>query len=91
MQGPIRSFIYGNNEMGLALIMTIPLMRYLQLQAKSIWIHQGVMVMMMLTGVAIIGTQSRGALVGSLAMGTFLWLKSRMSSSLIFSTTKQDV
>ena len=77
VQGPLRSFIYGNNEMGLALIMTIPLMRYLQLQAKSVWIHQGVTVMMLLTGIAVIGTQSRGALVGIVAMGSFLWLKSR--------------
>ena len=63
--------------MGLALIMTIPLMRYLQLQAKSVWIHQGVTVAMLLTGIAAIGTQSRGALVGIAAMGSLLWLKSR--------------
>jgi probable O-glycosylation ligase (exosortase A-associated) len=77
VQGPMGSFIGGNNEMGLALIMTIPLMRYIQLQAKSVWIHQGVTAAMLLTGIAVIGTQSRGALVGMLAMGTFLWLKSR--------------
>ena len=77
VQGPIGSFISGNNEMGLALIMTIPLMRYLQLQANSIWIHQGVTVAMLLTGIAAIGTQSRGALIGMAAMGSLLWLKSR--------------
>jgi len=77
VQGPLMSFIYGNNEMGLALIMTVPLMRYLQLQAKSVWIHQGVTVMMLLTSIAIIGTQSRGALVGIAAMASLLWLKSR--------------
>jgi len=77
VQGPIGSFISGNNEMGLALIMIIPLMRYLQLQAKSVWIHQGVTMAMLLTGIAIIGTQSRGALVGMVAMGLLLWLKSR--------------
>jgi probable O-glycosylation ligase (exosortase A-associated) len=77
VQGPIGSFISGNNEMGLALIMTIPLMRYLQLQAKSVWIHQGVTVAMLLTGIAAIGTQSRGGLVGMTAMGAYLWLKSR--------------
>ncbi|MBE9520947.1 MAG: putative O-glycosylation ligase, exosortase A system-associated, partial [Proteobacteria bacterium] len=47
------------------------------LQAKNVWIHQGVTVAMLLTGIAAIGTQSRGALVGMAAMGTFLWLKSR--------------
>jgi len=77
VQGPSGSVISGNNEMALALIMTIPLMRYLQLQAKSLWIHQGVTVAMLLTGIAVIGTQSRGALIGIAAMGSFLWLKSR--------------
>ena len=33
VMGPPESFIGGNNETALALIMTIPLMRYLQLQA----------------------------------------------------------
>ncbi len=32
--GPPESFIEGNNELALALIMTIPLMRFLQLQAR---------------------------------------------------------
>jgi len=75
--GPEGSFIGGNNEIGLALIMTIPLMRYLQLQAKTVWIHQSVTVAMILTSIAVIGTQSRGAFVGMAVMGTFLWLKSR--------------
>jgi probable O-glycosylation ligase (exosortase A-associated) len=77
VQGPIGSFISGNNEMALALIMTIPLMRYLQLQAKNFWIHRGLTVLMLLTGIAAIGSQSRGALVGMVAMGAYLWLKSR--------------
>jgi probable O-glycosylation ligase (exosortase A-associated) len=77
VQGPPNSFIGGNNELGLALIMTIPLMRYLLLQARNFWLHKGLAIAMLLTGVAAIGTQSRGALVGMLAMGTFLWLKSR--------------
>ncbi len=77
VQGPYGSFIAGNNELGLALIMTVPLMRYLQMQAKSVWIHLGVTVVMLLTSIAVIGTQSRGALVGMVAMGSLLWLKSR--------------
>ena len=77
VQGPPRSFIYGNNEIGLALTMTIPLMRYLQLQANRTWIYSGLVVAMVLTSIAAIGSQSRGALVGILAMGSFLILKSR--------------
>ena len=77
VQGPLGSFISGNNEMALALILIIPLMRYLQLQAKNFWIRRGLAISMLLTGIAIIGSQSRGALVGMIAMGTFLFLKSR--------------
>lgn len=77
VQGPLGSFISGNNEMGLALIMIIPLMRYLHLQATHIYIRHGLMAAMVLTGIAAIGTQSRGALVGMAVMGIFLAWKSR--------------
>ena len=77
VQGPLGSFISGNNEMGLALIMIIPLMRYLHLQATHVYIRHGLMAAMVLTGIAAIGTQSRGALVGMAVMGIFLAWKSR--------------
>ena len=80
--GPPGSFIGGNNEMGLALIMTIPLMRYLQLQANKVWIKWGMAAAMGLTIVAILGTQSRGALVGLLVMGAMLIWKSRRRFAL---------
>jgi probable O-glycosylation ligase (exosortase A-associated) len=77
VRGPEGSFIGGDNEMGLALVMTIPLLRYLQLTTRRVWLNQGLMVVMILTALAAVGSQSRGALVGIAAMGTFLWLKSR--------------
>lgn len=77
VQGPAETFIGGNNEIALALIMTIPLMRYLQLRMENVWLHKGMILAMWLTGIAAIGTQSRGALVGMVAMGGFLLLKSR--------------
>ena len=77
VQGPLATFISGNNELGLALIMIIPLMRYLQLQTENFWLRIGLTVSMLLTGIAAIGSQSRGALVGMVAMGIFLAMKSR--------------
>lgn len=77
VQGPEGSFIAGNNEIALALVMVIPLIRYLHLQEKRKWIKIGLASAMVLTGVAAIGSQSRGGLVAMLAMGFFLWLKSR--------------
>ena len=85
VQGPVGSFISGNNEMGLALIMVIPLMRYLQLQTKNFWIGQGLTVSMLLTGIATIGSQSRGALIGMAVMGAFLALKSRKKIFILLS------
>ncbi len=84
VQGPLNTFIGGNNEMALALIMIIPLMRYLQLQNKSFWIRRGLAASMFFTGIAIIGTQSRGALVGIIVMATFLFLKSRNKILTLF-------
>jgi len=77
VRGPDSTFIAGDNEMGLALVMTIPLLRYLQLTVKKVWLNQALMAMMILCALAAIGSQSRGALLGIGAMGLFLWLKSR--------------
>lgn len=77
VQGPETTFIAGNNEMGLALVMTIPLLRYLHLQAKTKAMRLGLATTMVLTGLAGVGTQSRGALLAIAAMSGFLWLKSR--------------
>jgi probable O-glycosylation ligase (exosortase A-associated) len=77
VRGPPGSFIGGDNEMGLALIMTIPLLRYLQMSAVRVWVRHAMTAAMLLTTIAAIGSQSRGALVGIVAMGVFLWLKSR--------------
>lgn len=77
VQGPTGSFIEGNNELALALIMCVPLIRYLHMQAEKKWIKLSLTVATVLTMIAAIGSQSRGALIALLAMGLFLWLKSR--------------
>jgi len=76
VQGP-GGFIGGNNELALALTMTVPLMRYLQLQTKRANVKAGLVAAMLLTVVAAIGSQSRGALVALALMGTIFWFKSR--------------
>jgi len=77
VMGPAQSFIGDNNSLALALIMTIPLLRYLQLSTTSGWLKTAMTVSIFLCAISIIGSQSRGALLGILAMGLFLWLKSR--------------
>jgi putative inorganic carbon (hco3(-)) transporter len=75
--GPAGSFIEGNNELALALVLAIPLMRYVQLQLTKSWQRWGMVALMGFSAVSAIGSHSRGALVAIAAMGVFLWLKSR--------------
>ncbi len=77
VQGPTGTFFAGNNEMALVLAMLIPLIRYLHLQATQQWVRWGLASAMVLSGVAAIGSQSRGGLLAMAAMGLFLWFKSR--------------
>lgn len=70
-------FIEGNNEIALALVMTIPLTRYLQLQAERTWVRNMLSGVMLLTAVTVLGTYSRGALLALGSMAFFLWLKGR--------------
>lgn len=75
--GPTDSFIEGNNEIAVALIVTIPLMRYLQLQVPPArkYLRWGLTAAMLLTAAAALGSQSRGALLGICSMLFFLWLR----------------
>ncbi|GJJ03151.1 O-antigen polymerase [Duganella rhizosphaerae] len=75
--GPEGTFIGDNNEIALALIMTIPLMRYLQLRSEQRWLRHGLNAMMLLSALAALGSYSRGALLAIAAMILVMWLKSR--------------
>lgn len=75
--GPAGSFVEGNNEIALALLMVVPLMRFLQLQVEKRWLKRALTVAMVLCALSIVGSWSRGALVGGAAMVLFFWMKSR--------------
>jgi len=75
--GPSGSFIGDNNALAMALVMVLPLVRYLQLQSESRLIRLGFYGVMILIAFSIIGSQSRGALLGAAAMAAFLIIKSR--------------
>ncbi len=75
--GPEGSFIVDNNALALALVMTIPLLRYLHLQATNRLVRWGLVGSMVLCGLSALGSQSRGALLAISAMLVVLWLKSR--------------
>ena len=71
--GPPYSFIEDNNEFAVALIMTIPLLRFLQLQIEKRWARHFMTCVMVLCAVAALGSQSRGALLAISAMALWLW------------------
>lgn len=75
--GPANSFIGANNSIALALCMTLPLMRYLQLHSAQKWVRIGLGASMLLTGVAVLGTYSRGGLIALAVVAGALVLKSR--------------
>jgi probable O-glycosylation ligase (exosortase A-associated) len=77
VRGPPGTFIDGNNEIGLALAMTVPFLFYLGRHAPKKFLRAGMLAAALLTAFAALGTQSRGALLGIGAMSAFLWLKSR--------------
>lgn len=74
--GPIGTFIDGNNEMALALIMIIPLMFYLHSLIPNKWGKRTMLACMVLCALASLGSYSRGAVVAMVAMLLFLWIKS---------------
>lgn len=75
--GPPGSFLEDNNALGLALVMTLPLMYYMYTHNHQRWIRMGYLGAMALTSLAILTTHSRGAFLALIAMAGFLWLKSR--------------
>ena len=75
--GPIGTFIDGNNEIALALVMTIPLMYYLHGQIVNSWGKRAMVASMLLCALASLGSYSRGAAIAMVAMLVFLWLKGK--------------
>lgn len=74
--GPSGSFIEGNNELAVAILMAIPLMVYLYSVTQHKILKRGLLTAIPLSLISAIGTQSRGALLAFGAVTAFLWVKS---------------
>ena len=75
--GPAASFIGDNNALGLALLMALPLVRYLQLRAERRWVRLCLLLSIPCFVVAVLGTYSRGAMIGLVVTMAGLAIKSR--------------
>lgn len=81
-------FTAENNALALAEVVIVPLMGYLRLQSSHPWLRRGLALAMLLTVVSALGSHSRGALLGVLAMAGYFWLKgkAKLQWGLLFVT-----
>lgn len=77
--GPPGSFIEDNNEFALAMVMTVPMLRFMQLQLRPTdrWLRHGFSLAMLLCAASALGSHSRGGLLAITAMTVFLWWRSK--------------
>jgi len=73
--GPSGTYIAGNNEIGLATLMIIPLFFYLRQQVHQKWLKNTLLAFAILSVFTVLGTQSRGAFLALGVISLFLWLK----------------
>lgn len=72
VNGPPDTMLADNNQLAAALIMVLPLVRYLQIQSQNRWVRMLLLAAMCVTVVSVFGSYSRGALIGLGVM--FLWM-----------------
>jgi len=75
--GPSGGIIEGNNEIGVALVIILPLLYYLYQITERRWLRRGLMFSGLISMLCVLGTQSRGALLAIVTMACMLGLKSR--------------
>lgn len=71
--GPPGSLLSDNNHLATALAMTVPLLRFLQLQVTGRWARRGMGLMLLLCAASAFGSYSRGALLAMGSMVTVMW------------------
>lgn len=81
--GPMNSYIADNNAIGLAIVMAIPLLYYLYVTTKLPHVRWFLIGTMLLCSVGVLGSYSRGALVGVCAIGILLWWKGRHKAAIL--------
>lgn len=75
--GPSGSFIEGNNELALALVIVMPLIYFLFVTVDSKWGKRALMASLILIAFSVLGSQSRGALLALATMAFVLGVRSK--------------
>lgn len=84
VMGPDQSFISDNNTFALALNMTLPLMIYFIYISKNYIVRLAMLIQSFLCVLAILGSYSRGGLVGLISVGLTFWIISRKKIITLF-------
>jgi len=84
--GPADSQLVDNNNLALALCMSLPLMNYLRLQTGRHAVRMGLLFGMVATTFGVLGTFSRGGFIGLGVMAGYLWWKSSRRFALAIGT-----
>ncbi len=74
--GPSGSMVEDNNSLAIGLIIVIPLLVHLHRQYRNKWLRLGLAGAVALCTASVLGSWSRGALLGIFAMGLLLWVRS---------------
>jgi putative inorganic carbon (HCO3(-)) transporter len=74
--GPPNTYIGDNNTLALAMVTTVPLLVGLAALAPTKMTKRIANGLAILTAISVVGSYSRGALLGGTCMGLFLWMKS---------------
>lgn len=84
--GPQGTYIGDNNTLALAMVTSVPLIMAVSSFAPTKWTKRAAIAVAILTGVSVIGSYSRGALLGGTSMALFLWLKSnsKLKTGMLF-------
>ena len=75
--GPPGGMLEGNNELAVALVMLLPMVYYLRQTEPNKWVRHALIFAGITMVFAVLGSQSRGALLGLLAMSFFLGIKGK--------------
>ena len=75
--GPQGSMIGDRNHLSLAMVMVMPILYYLARYSRTQWVRIVIYGVIALGVLAVLTSYSRGGFIALVAMGGFLWLKTR--------------
>lgn len=86
VQGVPMTVLEDNNHMGIAIATILPLILYLRGEAAHQWVRRGLGLLLFLSVLSIIGTQSRGAFISLVVFGVYFWMRSRHKAVILLAS-----